>query len=86
MTGQDPRYDDGEPYCFQKPIADHAVPPSFTIAGNLLHQNRIANGASSPDDVDERSFRYRVQTIWNRLSLWPPVRESDFIRDFALGS
>jgi hypothetical protein len=86
MTGQDPRYDSGEPYCFQKPIADHAVPPSYTVAGNLLHQNRIQGGAPSPDDVDDRAFRYRVQTVWERLSAWPPLHESDFSKAFALGS
>lgn len=86
MTGQDPRYDSGEPYCFQKPIADHAVPPGYTIAGNLLHENRIQGGGPSPDDVDGRAFSYRVNSVWERLSQWAPARESDFKKDFALGS
>jgi hypothetical protein len=86
QTGQDPRYDSGEPYCFQEPIAEHAVPESFAIAGNILHRNRVPDDQPAPGDVDDRAFRYRVQTVWKRLIPWPPIRESDFLRDFALGS
>ncbi len=39
-TGQDPRYDSGEPYCHQRAIARHAVPPGFEITGNLIHDAR----------------------------------------------
>jgi hypothetical protein len=39
-TGQNERYDSGEPYCWQRPIARHAVPPGFTERGNLLFDNR----------------------------------------------
>ena len=86
MTGQDPRYDEGEPYCHQEPIARHAVPSDFTIAGNLLHRNRIRDDQPAPGDVDTKAFRHRLQTVWDRLNAWPPIRESDFGRDFALGS
>jgi hypothetical protein len=39
-TGQDPRYDDGTPYCHQRAIARHAVPAGFEIEGNLIHDAR----------------------------------------------
>ncbi len=39
-TGQDPQYDDGEPYCQQRAIARHAVPERFEIEGNLVHDAR----------------------------------------------
>jgi len=85
MTGQNPRYDDGEPYCYQEPIAQHAVPAAYTIAGNLLHRNRTANDAPAPGDVNERAFRYRLKSLWTPLSAWPALRESDFWKDFGLG-
>lgn len=85
MTGQDPRYDSGEPYCFQEPIARHAVPSAFSIAGNLLHGNRIADGLPAPGDVDDRAFRYRMKAIWERLQAWTALKESDFWKDFGTG-
>lgn len=85
MTGQDPRYDSGEPYCFQLPIARHAVPAAFSIAGNILHENRIADGKPDPDDVGERAFLYRMKAIWERLQPWTALRESDFWKDFGGG-
>ncbi|MFO7892532.1 MAG: right-handed parallel beta-helix repeat-containing protein [Longimicrobiales bacterium] len=39
-TGQDPRYDSGTPYCHQRAIARHAVPPGFEIERNLVHDAR----------------------------------------------
>jgi hypothetical protein len=83
MTGQDPRYDGGEPYCFQEPIARHAVPTAFTIAGNILHKNRVPEDLPAPDDVDDKAFQYRVRSLWGRLAPWPLLRESDFWADFG---
>jgi hypothetical protein len=84
MTGQDPRYDSGEPYCYQVPIARHAVPSTFAIAGNLQYRNRIPDDQPAPDDVDERTFRYRLSTLKDRLGAWPPILESDFWHDFVI--
>lgn len=39
-TGRNERYDSGEPYCPQRPIARSEVPERFGIAGNMLHGNR----------------------------------------------
>lgn len=84
MTGQDPRYDTGEPYCHQAPIARHAVPSSFAIAGNLQYRNRIPGDQPAPGDVDEKTFRYRLSTLKDRLAAWPPILESDFWNDFGI--
>jgi hypothetical protein len=80
-TGQDPRYDSGEPYCFQVPVARHAVPATFSIAENLLYENRIAQGLPAEGDVDERGFQARLGLIWQRHASWPVLRESDFWRE-----
>jgi hypothetical protein len=39
-TGQDRKYDSGEPYCTQAAIAREAVPHGFRIEGNVLLANR----------------------------------------------
>jgi len=50
-TGQDPRYDSGEPYCEQTAIARHAVPEHFEITDNVLWRNREPDDAPGRDDV-----------------------------------
>jgi hypothetical protein len=83
-TGQDPRYDSGEPYCFQLPLAEHAVPASFTVAENLCYRNRTAGGAPYPEDASEKVFKARLADLWKLDSAWPSVRESGFWRDFPV--
>ncbi|MBR9991035.1 MAG: right-handed parallel beta-helix repeat-containing protein, partial [Gemmatimonadetes bacterium] len=39
-TGQNERYDSGEPYCWQRPVARASVPPGFMERGTLLFDNR----------------------------------------------
>lgn len=85
-TGQDPRYDGGEPYCFQMPIARHAVPSAFPIAGNVLFDNRLSGGDADSEDLSSEEFRNRMRPIWDRLNAWPPLRESDFWSRFRDGS
>ena len=68
----------------QVPIAGHAVPASFNIAGNILYLNRIAEGEPHPEDIAEESFRYRIQPLASQIGSWSPVRESDFWREFVL--
>ncbi len=82
QTGQNPRYDSGEPYCFQVPIARHQVPDGFAIAGNVLFENRTAGGAGAASDVEQRDFENRLRPIWNTLGSWPPARESDFWKTY----
>ncbi|MGH7477638.1 MAG: right-handed parallel beta-helix repeat-containing protein, partial [Longimicrobiales bacterium] len=52
-TGQNERYDSGEPYCWQRPIARHEVPAGFGERDNLLHDNRqpadAGGGAPAPE-------------------------------------
>ncbi len=82
-TGQDPRYDSGEPYCFQLPIARHAVPGDYAVAGNVLFENRIAGGAGAEGDLDRATFENRMRPLWDKLGSWPAVRESDFWKAYG---
>jgi hypothetical protein len=81
-TGQDPRYDRGEPYCYQVPIARHSVPDNFAISGNVFFDNRLTGGDPGTDDLAPEEFRNRMRPIWDRLGAWPPLRESDFWKEF----
>jgi hypothetical protein len=46
-SGQNERYDSGEPYCWQRPVARHDVPADFTERGTLLFDNRQPREAGS---------------------------------------
>lgn len=82
-SGQDPRYDTGEPYCFQTAIARHAVPPEFAIERNFLFANREAGGAPGAVDLDEAGFRQAVAPLVERLGRWPALRRSSFLARFG---
>jgi hypothetical protein len=83
QTGQDPRYDSGEPYCFQEPVARHAVPPDFAIAENLLYGNRTADDLPAPGDLTAEMFHTRLTTLVGRFGAWPMLKESDFWRIYV---
>ena len=83
QTGQDSRYDSGEPYCYQLPIAEHAVPPKFTISDNVFYRNRTQGGQPAAADYPETGFRYRLQKAIVWLGDWKAPRESDFYKDFS---
>ena len=78
QTGQDPRYDSGEPYCFQEPIARHAVPDAFIIAENVQFSNRMAGNQPAPGDLDEKAFRAKLETIRAAHARWPSLMQSEF--------
>ena len=44
-TTQDPRYDTGDPYCPQQPLARVAVPDGWRVEGNFFHDNRRSGPA-----------------------------------------
>ncbi|HET9234047.1 MAG TPA: right-handed parallel beta-helix repeat-containing protein [Candidatus Eisenbacteria bacterium] len=82
-TGQDPRYDSGEPYCFQTPIALHAVPAAFEIADNVQFANRMAGGQPAQGDVADTEFRGKLEAIRSAHTAWPVLAQSDFWTVYA---
>lgn len=79
-SGQNPRYDTGEPYCFQSAIALHAAPEGFPIKGNLLYDNREPENRLGSGDVSEEDYHSRVVEVCLALTQWPATRESAFFR------
>jgi len=82
-TGEDPRYDSGEPYCYQTAIAEHAVPPEFSISANLLYDTRQGGGGPGPQDLKLVDFNTRMTPLWTSLENWPRARETDFWKSFG---
>jgi hypothetical protein len=82
-TGQNPRYDSGEPYCLQTAVALHGAPRAFAIEGNLFCANREADGAGGSGDLGVESFRRQAQGLCARLAGWPSLRGSRFLRVFG---
>lgn len=78
-TGQNPRYDSGEPYCEQTGIARPAVPEGFEIQGNLLTANRELNDAPGREDLPESEFAARAVPVLKVLRARPALRESAFL-------
>jgi hypothetical protein len=55
-TGQNPKYDGDDTYCFQCALALHAVPEHFAIENNLFYNNRRGSPELFNEDVSEDEF------------------------------
>jgi hypothetical protein len=83
-TGQDERYDSGEPYCPQRPIARAAVPERFAIEGNILSDNRQPGDAWPRDgQVTEEILRAEAAPLLRQLAARRILRESAFLQRFG---
>lgn len=87
-TGQNPRYDSGEPYCIQTAVARDAPEgdresPFFPIQGNAFYRNREAEGAEGRNDQALAVFRATVEPLAARLMRWPSLRASRFLAEYA---
>ncbi len=83
LTGQNPKYDDPDYYCFQCALALHAVPERFEIEGNLFYNNRRANEDLPDYDTSEDDFRRAIVPLCERLSNVPTLNGSDFLKEFG---
>lgn len=82
-TGQDPRYDTGEPYCEQTAIARHAVPPALAIEDNVLHANREPDDSPGRDDVDADTLAERAERLLLALREKHALYASDFLIEYG---
>ena len=79
-TGQNEAYDDGEPYCAQRPIARHAVPDGFEIEGNLVHDARQPGDAPTDPTVESwDSFVEAATPVLDALRSHPPTLASELV-------
>ncbi len=80
-TGQNPKYDDPEFYCYQCPVAVHACPDDFEIAGNLLLDNRRAGPGASPPDLAAPAFRTAAMPLLRLLLAQPALMGARCFRE-----
>jgi hypothetical protein len=83
QTGQDPRYDSGEPYCQQVPVAEETVPDNFTVAGNILFANRYPERGARSRDLEQPAFLLRWEPVRLALAERPRLAESDFWKKYG---
>jgi len=84
-TGQNERYDSGEPYCFQRPIARHAVPEGFLIADNIVHDVRQPGDLARDSVVDADALRAAGQDLLDLIAQRPHLAASRFYGAFGPG-
>jgi hypothetical protein len=83
-TGQDARFDSGEPYCWQRPIARHAVPAGFAIAGNLLHGNRQPDGPWPVEvELERADLLAQARPLLDALRTRPALAQARFLAELA---
>lgn len=82
-AGQNEAYDDGTPYCTQRPLAREAVPEGFLVEGNLFHDNRQPGAAPRVQDLSRDEFTARAGPLLERLGRRPPLKTSRFLGAFT---
>jgi hypothetical protein len=81
-TGRDERYDSGEPYCFQRPLALHAVPDDFEIENNTYFGNRQPGTWPKVEEVSERELADVIGRIMQHIGGPANLQVSFFARRF----
>ena len=84
-TGQNPKYDAPDYYCYQCALALHAIPAFFVIDRNVFFGNRRATRDLPDRDVDRETFLRAVKPLCHGLTEHPVLQGSYFVRDFCSG-
>jgi hypothetical protein len=77
-TGQNARYDAGEPYCHQRPIARHNVPDNFVVEGNVVHDVRQPGERAREEDLDRPAFLRAAAAVLAAIGTRPHLVGSRF--------
>ena len=62
-TALDERYDGGDPYCPQQPLARVSVPTGWPVEDNLFHRNR-RTGEPGDEELDLETFLQRAMRLY----------------------
>jgi len=77
-TGQNERYDSGEPYCFQRPIARHNVPEDFRIVGNIVHDVRQPGDVPQEPTIGEAEMSALGRELLRVIAVRPMLAATRF--------
>jgi hypothetical protein len=85
-TGQNPKYDAPDYYCYQCALAGHAVPDRFAIDNNLFYDNRRASDDLFDEDVSPDEFSGKMKKHLESVLASAPDwfwRHSTFLQTYA---
>jgi hypothetical protein len=84
-TGQNERYDSGEPYCWQRPLARHNVPAALVERDNVLYDNRQpAEAGEAPPPLPEvDALPASAEELMRMLARYPALSGSVVFREVA---
>lgn len=82
-TGQNPKYDSGEPYCFQTAVALHGETAGFPVQGNIFYNNREPGDTPGSGDRNLPAFQDAVRHLCALLARSQATRESAFFRNYG---
>jgi hypothetical protein len=85
-TGKNEGYDSGEPYCWQRPIARHAVPEGFEIEGNLIFDVRQPGDWALEPALERDAFLEAARPVLDALRLGAVTAGARFLREVAGGA
>jgi hypothetical protein len=82
-TGQDERYDGGEPYCPQRPVALRGVSEGFSIEGNVVHDVRQPGDSPKAAALTRDAFQQAAAEVIRRIGSRPHLATSRFYLAFG---
>lgn len=82
-TARDERYDSGEPYCTQSPLALEHVPAAFLVRDNLFFDSRQPGDATPIEQLGRTGFTEAVRELVASLRTWDATRDSRFVAEFG---
>jgi hypothetical protein len=80
MTGQDPKYDDGEPYCYQRALAVHRKPDDFKIGDNCFYTNRESEDKAGSTDMLRDEFLRLSAPVVGELKTSEVLLRANFLK------
>ncbi|RMH73863.1 MAG: right-handed parallel beta-helix repeat-containing protein [Gemmatimonadetes bacterium] len=83
QTGQNPMYDAPDYYCYQCPLALHAVPRTFDIEQNLFYDNRRGSPDLPDTDLSPEAFQQALQSRCESLKAHPWHEKSSMVKQFC---
>jgi len=87
-SGQNPKYDEPDYYCYQCALALHAVPEHFVVEDNLFYDNRRASEDLFDQDVGEEVFLEKKKELLGLILSSAPEwfwEDSRFVQTYAPG-
>ena len=81
-TTQAQRYDSGEPYCPQRPIARIRIPGRFAVSGNLITDVRQPGEWPQEPTISASELKAAASPLIARLRRYPALRSARFFSEY----